>query len=197
MKSGNRWAQAFGWRWSSALVLARRRQRKRMTWRRSSARIAELSRASKYSEAIPLAQGQLDSMEKKYGPVTAIVAAALNKSSAALWQPGSRRPCRAAVRASHRDPGKSLRPDFLRGCAGTEQSGRPVPATRTLCRCRAAVQAGAGDRQLCAATGWRSRSGPASRPIVAFSKPCCDSKPRDQGPALQQAGERHQGPRLE
>jgi hypothetical protein len=33
-----------------------------------SAKINELSRAGKYAEAVPLAQGQLDAIEKKYGP---------------------------------------------------------------------------------------------------------------------------------
>lgn len=43
-----------------------------------SARINELSRAGKYSEAIPLAQAQLESLEKKYGPFNRDVAGALN-----------------------------------------------------------------------------------------------------------------------
>ena len=33
-----------------------------------SAKINEVSRAGKYAEAVPLAQGQLDAFEKKYGP---------------------------------------------------------------------------------------------------------------------------------
>ncbi len=43
-----------------------------------SAKINELSRAGKYSEAQSLAQGQLDSLEKKYGPFHRDVAGALN-----------------------------------------------------------------------------------------------------------------------
>jgi tetratricopeptide (TPR) repeat protein len=43
-----------------------------------SAKIAELSRAGKYSEAVPLAQSQLESLEKKYGPFNSDVAGALN-----------------------------------------------------------------------------------------------------------------------
>ena len=43
-----------------------------------SAKINALSRAGKYAEAIPLAQGQLDSLEKKYGPDNRDVAGALN-----------------------------------------------------------------------------------------------------------------------
>src|SRR5438874_10446121 len=43
-----------------------------------SARITEFSRAGKYSEALPLAQGQLQTLEKKYGPVHRDVAGALN-----------------------------------------------------------------------------------------------------------------------
>jgi hypothetical protein len=42
------------------------------------AKIAELSRAGKYSEAVPLAQGQLESLERKYGPFNSDVAGALN-----------------------------------------------------------------------------------------------------------------------
>jgi hypothetical protein len=44
----------------------------------TSARIVELSRAGKYSEALPLAQRQLDSLEKARGPVDRDVAGALN-----------------------------------------------------------------------------------------------------------------------
>jgi CHAT domain-containing protein/Tfp pilus assembly protein PilF len=43
-----------------------------------TAQIAELSRAGKYSEAIPLAQRLLANMEKTYGPVHRDVAASLN-----------------------------------------------------------------------------------------------------------------------
>ncbi len=43
-----------------------------------SARIAELNRAGKYAEAIPLAQRQLESLEKANGPFNRDVAAALN-----------------------------------------------------------------------------------------------------------------------
>ncbi|MDB5639641.1 MAG: hypothetical protein JWP51_4549 [Bradyrhizobium sp.] len=43
-----------------------------------SAKIAELSRAGRYSEAIPLAQRQLESLEKTSGPFNRDVAAALN-----------------------------------------------------------------------------------------------------------------------
>jgi CHAT domain-containing protein/Tfp pilus assembly protein PilF len=44
----------------------------------TSARIDELSRAGKYSEAVPLAQRQLETLEKKYGPFNGDVAGALN-----------------------------------------------------------------------------------------------------------------------
>ena len=43
-----------------------------------SAEIAELSKAGKYSEAVPLAQKFLADMEKNHGPVHRDVAAALN-----------------------------------------------------------------------------------------------------------------------
>jgi hypothetical protein len=44
----------------------------------TSARIAELSRAGKYSEAIPLAQRLLESLERTRGPLDRDVAGALN-----------------------------------------------------------------------------------------------------------------------
>jgi tetratricopeptide (TPR) repeat protein len=44
----------------------------------TSAKIGELSRAGKYAEAIPLAQRQLESLERKYGPTNIDVAGALN-----------------------------------------------------------------------------------------------------------------------
>jgi CHAT domain-containing protein/Tfp pilus assembly protein PilF len=43
-----------------------------------SAKINEFSRAGRYSEALSLAQGQLQTLEKKYGPAHRDVAAALN-----------------------------------------------------------------------------------------------------------------------
>src|SRR6266545_7415902 len=43
-----------------------------------SAKINELGRAGKYSEAVALAQGQVESLEKKYGPAHRDVGAALN-----------------------------------------------------------------------------------------------------------------------
>src|SRR5437879_8075159 len=43
-----------------------------------SARINELSRAGKYAEAVALSQGQVESLEKKYGPAHRDVGAALN-----------------------------------------------------------------------------------------------------------------------
>ena len=43
-----------------------------------SAKINELSRAGKYAEAVALAQGQVESLEKKYGPAHRDVGAALN-----------------------------------------------------------------------------------------------------------------------
>jgi hypothetical protein len=49
MKSGNRWPSC-----------------------RLSARIAKLSQAGKYAEAIPRAQGQLESLEKNTVPSTAM-----------------------------------------------------------------------------------------------------------------------------
>ena len=43
-----------------------------------SAKINDLSRAGKYAEAAALAQGQVENLEKKYGPAHRDVGAALN-----------------------------------------------------------------------------------------------------------------------
>ena len=43
-----------------------------------SAKINELGRAGKYAEAVALAQGQVESLEKKYGPAHRDVGAVLN-----------------------------------------------------------------------------------------------------------------------
>lgn len=76
MKSGNRWllmtALALGM--SAGLTTPSPAGEVVAT----GARIAELSRAGKYAEAIPLAQRQLESLEKKYGPFNSGVAGALN-----------------------------------------------------------------------------------------------------------------------
>jgi hypothetical protein len=47
----------------------------------TSARIAELSRTGKYSEALPLAQRQLESLEKTRGPADRDVAPMPNRCS--------------------------------------------------------------------------------------------------------------------
>jgi CHAT domain-containing protein len=54
-----------------------------------SAKITELSRAGKYSEALPLAQGQLQTLQKKYGPMHRDVAAALNNLAEIYGHQGS------------------------------------------------------------------------------------------------------------
>ena len=74
-----------------------------------SAKINELGRAGKYAEAVALAQGQVESLEKKFGPAHRDVGAALNNLAQALRQPGQGWRGRAAVQASHRDPGEDGR----------------------------------------------------------------------------------------
>lgn len=54
-----------------------------------SVKINELSRAGKYSEAVPLAQGQLQTLEQKYGPAHRDVAAALNNLAEILGHQGN------------------------------------------------------------------------------------------------------------
>ena len=54
-----------------------------------SAKIDDLSRAGKYAEAVPLAQGQLQTMQKKYGPVHRDVAAAMNNLAQLYGEQGN------------------------------------------------------------------------------------------------------------
>lgn len=54
-----------------------------------SAKIDDLSRAGKYAEAVPLAQGQLKAMQKKYGPVHRDVAAAMNNLAQLYGEQGN------------------------------------------------------------------------------------------------------------
>jgi CHAT domain-containing protein/Tfp pilus assembly protein PilF len=53
-----------------------------------SVKINELGRAGKYAEAVALAQGQVESLEKKYGPVHRDVGAALNNLAQAYGNQG-------------------------------------------------------------------------------------------------------------
>jgi CHAT domain-containing protein/Tfp pilus assembly protein PilF len=53
-----------------------------------SAKINELGRAGKYAEAVALAQGQVESLEKKYGPAHRDVGAALNNLAQAYGNQG-------------------------------------------------------------------------------------------------------------
>jgi CHAT domain-containing protein/Tfp pilus assembly protein PilF len=78
MKSGNRWALmvALALGVSAGLCAPSLAQKGEVA--ATSAKIAELGRAGKYAEAIPLAQGQLESLEKKYGPINGDVAGAPN-----------------------------------------------------------------------------------------------------------------------
>ncbi len=76
MNSGDRWALALALGMSADLSAPSCAQKGEVA--ATSAKIAELSRAGKYAEAVPLAQGQLESLEKKYGLFNSDVAGALN-----------------------------------------------------------------------------------------------------------------------
>ncbi|SHG25835.1 CHAT domain-containing tetratricopeptide repeat protein [Bradyrhizobium erythrophlei] len=78
MKSGSRWALVAALALATNAGLSAPSSAQKGEVAALSARIAELSRAGKYAEAIPLAQGQLESLEKKYGPFNGDVAGALN-----------------------------------------------------------------------------------------------------------------------
>jgi CHAT domain-containing protein/tetratricopeptide (TPR) repeat protein len=78
MKSGNRWALMVALALGMSAGLSAPSQAQKGEVAATSARIGELNRAGKYAEAIPLAQAQLESLEKKYGPFNSDVAGALN-----------------------------------------------------------------------------------------------------------------------
>ena len=77
MKSGNRRALMAGLALVMSVCLSAPSSAQKGEVAALSARIAELSRAGRYAEATPLAQGQLESLEKKYGPFNSDVAGAL------------------------------------------------------------------------------------------------------------------------
>src|SRR6266536_2853967 len=116
------------------------------------AKIMELSRAGKYAEAVPLAQRQLNTAEKAYGPVHRDVAAALNNLGLLYGDQGRDSEAEPLLQARRRHPGKARRAGFFRGDAGVEQSRGAVPARRALRRCRAAIQTRAGDPRTVAFT---------------------------------------------
>jgi CHAT domain-containing protein/Tfp pilus assembly protein PilF len=78
MKSGNRSALVVGLALVISACFSGPSSAQRSDVTALNAGIAELNRAGKYAEAIPLAQRQLENQEKKYGPVHRDVAAALN-----------------------------------------------------------------------------------------------------------------------
>ena len=78
MNSGDRWALMVALALGMSAGLSAPSCAQKGEVAATSAKIAELSRAGKYAEAIPLAQGQLESLEKKYGPFNSDVAGALN-----------------------------------------------------------------------------------------------------------------------
>jgi tetratricopeptide (TPR) repeat protein len=78
MKSGNRLALTLGLALIANACLGASCFAQKSDTAAISARIAELSRAGKYSDAIPLAQRQVANLEKSSGPVSRDLAGALN-----------------------------------------------------------------------------------------------------------------------
>src|ERR1700743_814126 len=78
MKSGNRLALTMGLALVASACLGASSFAQKSDTAALSARIAELSRTGKYSEAIPLAQRQVANLEKSSGPVSRDFAGALN-----------------------------------------------------------------------------------------------------------------------
>src|ERR1700761_5141448 len=78
MKSGNRLALTMGLALVASACLGTSSFAQKSDTAGLSARIAELSRTGKYSEAIPLAQRQVANLEKSLGPVSRDFAGALN-----------------------------------------------------------------------------------------------------------------------
>lgn len=88
--------------------------------------VAALSRAGKYSEAIPLAQGQLESLEKKYGPFNGDVAGALNNLALLYGNRGRDAEAEPLYKRAIAILEKVRGLDSPGGGAGIEQSGGPV-----------------------------------------------------------------------
>jgi hypothetical protein len=78
MKSGNRLALTVWLALAASVCLNAPSSAQNGGVAARGARIAELERAGKYSQAIPLARRLLADMEKAHGPVDRDVAAALN-----------------------------------------------------------------------------------------------------------------------
>jgi CHAT domain-containing protein/Tfp pilus assembly protein PilF len=78
MKSGNRLALTLGLALVASACLGNSCFAQKNDTAALSARLAELGRAGKYSEAIPLAQRQVANLEKSSGPVNRDLAGALN-----------------------------------------------------------------------------------------------------------------------
>lgn len=72
MKSGNRWVLALALALGMSAGLSTPSLAQKGEVAATGAKIAELGRAGKYAEAVPLAQGQLERLLKKYGPSTAM-----------------------------------------------------------------------------------------------------------------------------
>ena len=140
-----------------------------------SAQIAELSRAGKYSEAIPLAQRQLADLEKAYGPVHRDVAAALNNLALLYGDQGRDAEAEPLYKRSLAIMEKAFGLDSAGGRTAPEQSGGALPAAGALCRCRAAVQTGAGDpREVARARPSRRRAvaEQSGHPLREAGPPC-------------------------
>ena len=78
MKSGNRLVLTLGSALIASVCLSAPSPAQKLDIAARSSAIAELSRAGKYTEAIPLAQRLLADLEKAYGPSNRDVAASLN-----------------------------------------------------------------------------------------------------------------------
>ena len=110
-----------------------------------SARINELSRAGKYAEAIPLAQRQVESLEKKFGPAHRDVGAALNNLAQLYGDQGSDAEAEPLFKRSIAILEKTAGLDSPEIAAALNNLAALVSAAAALCRGRTAVQARAGD----------------------------------------------------
>ena len=99
--------------------------------------MAELSRFGKYAQAIPSAQGRLESLERKYGPFNVDVAGALNNLALLYGDKGRDPRGRAALQARGGDPRASAWSRSSRRRNIPQQPGLPLSEQGTQRSCPA------------------------------------------------------------
>ena len=110
-------------------------------------RAIKLGNAGRYSEAEPLYKQSLAIREKVLGPNHPDVAATLNGLAELYRAQGRYADAEPLYKRSLAIREKALGPDHPDVAEFAEQSGIALRRSRSLCRCRAAVQALVGDKR--------------------------------------------------